>query len=136
VVDVGQIPRSLLRGFLFHHYSADVSLSQHVSPRKPLNLENKPWSEKLLPSLAKIPIINKLIGKIDSGKSVPILIRHYLALNGKFITFSVNDSFNQSLDGLILVDLCVAPDKYLKRYLGTEGIIQFKNRWEKHESVA
>ncbi len=130
------LARALLADTLIHHYSADVSLSQHVSPRKPLNLENKPWSEKLLPSLAKIPIINKLIGKIDSGKSVPILIRHYLALNGKFITFSVNNRFNQSLDGLILVDLCEAPDKYLKRYLGSEGIIRFKNRWEKHESIA
>jgi putative hemolysin len=130
------LARALLADTLIHHYSVDESLAKLVTPRKPLMIQNKPWSEKLLPSLAKIPIINKLLGQIDSGKSVPILIRHYLALNGKFITFSVNESFNKSLDGLILVDLCEAPDKYLNRYLGVEGTETFKKRWKKHESAA
>ncbi|MEM6687485.1 MAG: tetratricopeptide repeat protein, partial [Bacteroidota bacterium] len=38
-------------------------------------------------------------------KAIPILIRHYLALNGRFISFTINNSFNDSIDGLILVDL-------------------------------
>jgi len=130
------LARALLADTLIHHYSVDKSLSKLVKPRIPLNLKNKPWSDKLLPSLAKIPIINKLLGQIESGKTIPTLIRHYLALNGKFITFSVNKSFNKSLDGLILVDLCEAPDKYLNRYLGKEGAIIFKNHWKKHESAA
>jgi hypothetical protein len=101
-----------------------------------LNIQNKPWGDKLLPTLTKIPIINKLLGSIDSGKSIPILIRHYLALNGKFITFSINESFNESLDGLILVDLRTTPDKYLVRYLGADGAKQFKLKWEQQQNAA
>ena len=129
------LARALLADTLIHHYAVEESVAKMVSPRKPLNIQNKPWSDKLLPSLTKIPIINKLIGKIDSGKSIPILIRHYLALNGKFVTFSINESFNKSLDGLILVDLRKAPDKYLKRYLSPEGAHQFKHTWNITENV-
>lgn len=131
-----KVARVLLAETLTMHYAADSSISKFIRPRKPLNIQNKPWGDKLLPTLTKIPIINKLLGTIDSGKSVPILIRHYLALNGKFITFSINESFNQSLDGLILVDLRVAPDKYLTRYLGSDGAKQFKLKWEKQQNAA
>ncbi|MBL4773478.1 MAG: lysophospholipid acyltransferase family protein [Alcanivoracaceae bacterium] len=130
------LARALLADTLTYHYAADESISKYISPRKPLNIQNKPWSDKLLPSLTKIPIINKLLGTIDSGKCIPILIRHYLALNGKFITFSINESFNKSLDGMILVDLRKAPNKYLIRYLGVNGSHEFKNRWEIQENAA
>ena len=130
------LARALLADTLTYHYAVDESISKFITPRKPLNIQNKPWSNKLLPSLTKIPIINKLLGAIDSGKTIPILIRHYLALNGKFITFSINESFNKSLDGLILVDLRTAPDKYLVRYLGMKGAEKFKNTWEKQKNAA
>ncbi|MBL4661412.1 MAG: lysophospholipid acyltransferase family protein [Alcanivoracaceae bacterium] len=130
------LARALLADTLTYHYAADESISRHISPRKPLSIQNKPWSHKLLPSLSKIPIINKLLGTIDSGKTIPILIRHYLALNGKFITFSINESFNKSLDGLILVDLRKSPDKYLARYLGVNGTKEFKKTWEIHKNAA
>ncbi len=124
------LARALLADTLTHQYPVDDSIAKHIKARKPLNVQNKPWTNKLLPSLSKIPTINKLLGTIDSGKSVPILIRHYLALNGKFVTFSINDALNQSLDGLIMVDLRTAPDKYLIRYLGANGCEQFKKTWE------
>ena len=73
--------------------------------------------------------INKLLGNSGNAMRVPVLIRHYLALNGKFIDFSVNAGFNQSLDGLILVDLRTAPPRYLRRYLGKEGATEFTQRW-------
>ena len=70
------LARALLADTLIHHYAVEKSISKMVNPRKPLNIQNKPWSDKLLPSLTKIPIINKLIGKIDSGKGIAIRIRH------------------------------------------------------------
>ncbi len=60
---------------------------------------------------------------------MPVLIRHYLSLNGRFIDFSINEGFNNSLDGLIVVDLRQAPERYLKRYLGEEGRYAFLQRW-------
>ncbi|AWB66115.1 hemolysin [Saccharobesus litoralis] len=124
-----QMARSLLADTFAYHYATDKAVTKLVKPRKPLKNNYKPWSDALLQSMAEIPIINKLIGRLDAGKTVPVLIRHYLALNGKFISFTVNSSFNNSLDGLITVDLRCAPDKYVKRYLGKQGAEQFKIKW-------
>lgn len=130
------LARKFLAETLTYHYPVDASIAKHINPRKPLNIQNKPWTQKLFPSLSKLPVINKLLGTIDSGKTIPILIRHYLALNGRFITFTINESFNQSLDGLILVDLRKSPDKYLIRYLGVKGTQEFKETWEKNKDAA
>ena len=43
------------------------------------------------------------------------------------------DVFNDSLDGLILVDLHKTPTKYLKRYLGKQGAANFLAKWAVEE---
>ena len=96
-----------------------------------MKVRNKIWNEEILSSLSNITVINKLIGRWESGKSVPVLLRHYLALNGRFVCFTVNTQFNNSLDGLILVDLREAPMKYLRRYLGKTGAQRFMARWSR-----
>ncbi len=104
------------------HYSANRDLCRQVLPIRPLDFVDRPWSQELVAAASDIPFINRLLGRIENGKSVPILIRRYLALNGKFITFGLNYGFNESLDGLVVVDLRQAPEKYLKRYLGVDEI--------------
>ena len=74
--------------------------------------------------------------RIDSGKTIPMLIRHYLSLNGRFASFTVNTNFNDSLDGLIIVDLRLTAQKYLSRYLGKEGAEEFLYKWDVYETVA
>lgn len=124
----------LADAFLFH-YSADSDLRRRVLPVAPLNAADRPWSKELVAAASNIPFINRLLGRIDDGKSIPILIRRYLALNGKFIAFGVNDGFNQSLDGLIVVDLRDAPEKYLKRYLGVCEIREIHELASTYERV-
>jgi len=107
------------------HYGVKDSIARRVKARTPLKHIKSPWTSDQLAHLSEIPIVNKLVGRIDPGKSVPVLIRHYLALNGKFISFTVNDGFNDALDGLIMVDLRNAPGRYLKRYMGPSGMSNF-----------
>jgi putative hemolysin len=123
-----QIARQLLAETFLFHYGADASIRKSVAPAAPLSNTRKSWDSTLLAKLIDVPILNKLIGHVSGGRSVPILIRHYLALNGRFISFTVNHGFNQSLDGLILVDLRSAPEKYIDRYLGKEGAKHFRDR--------
>lgn len=120
---------SILTDTFLSHYAVDESVSRHVKARSPLKLESGklPWTPAQLAQLSELPIINKLISRIDAGKSIPILIRHYLSLNGRFISFTVNNGFNQSLDGLIKVDLRDAPERYLKRYMGVDGLETFQS---------
>ena len=107
-----------------------------IKPRKPLQVKGRIWTPEILKSLTNIAVINQLVGRIDSGKAVPVLLRHYLALNGRFIGFSVNEQFQDSLDGLIVVDLRETPVKYLNRYLSKEGAQRFLEKWEKTDAVA
>ena len=128
--------KALLVDSLLMHFNAKQEFLNNVKPKMPLKINGKPWSESMISSLSNVPIINKLLGRIDSGKTIPILIRHYLALNGKFASFTVNKNFNHSLDGLIIVDLRLTPQKYLSRYLGKEGAEKFIYKWISYETVA
>ena len=58
----------------------------------------------MLSELANIKMLGKLIGRCDPGKAVPVLLRHYLSLNGKMVCFNIHSDFNDSLEGLIIVD--------------------------------
>ena len=84
----------------------------------------------MLASLSHVSVINKLIGRCDAGKALPMLLRHYLSFNGRFVCFSINKVFNDSLDGLIIVDMRETPQKYLDRYLGKEGARNCQAIWQ------
>lgn len=130
-----KLARAMLTETFLSHYGVAASIASKVKPRAPLKNIEKPWTTQQLTQLCELPIINKLVGRIDPGKSVPVLIRHYLALNGRFVSFSINNGFNQSLDGLILVDLRNAPGRYLKRYMSVEGMDAFLKQHQHEEEV-
>ncbi len=134
--DYSSLAQAFLAESLLKHFNAKEEYISSIKAKKPLRVEETPWSENLINALSNVPVINKLLGRIDSGKTIPILIRHYLALNGKFASFSVNEKFNHSLDGLIIVDLRITPEKYLIRYLGKQGAENFLKKWDIYESVA
>lgn len=127
---------ALLTQTFLSHYGVNHKMKKKVKARKPINNIDMPWTDSQIKSLSEIPILNKLVGRIDAGKSIPILIRHYLALNGRFVSFTINEGFNSSLDGLIVVDLRDTKDKYLKRYLGDEGLKIFNKKWKDQADVA
>lgn len=124
--EYSQLARKVLADTFLFHYGAASSIRQSVKPGTPVKPIEPAWNSQLLGALVDIPIINKLVGRLSEGRSIPILIRHYLALNGKFISFTVNQGFNDSLDGLILVDLRQAPAKYIDRYFGEAGATAFR----------
>lgn len=121
--------RALFHDTLLAGYSVDPHQKEGISPNKPFNTQPRYWSDKLVTQLSNISAINKLLGFSGLDVRVPVLIRHYLSLNGRFIDFSINEGFNHSLDGLIVVDLRQAPERYLKRYLGEKGKALFLQRW-------
>lgn len=121
--------RGLLQDTLLAAYGADQEIRRQVVPAQPFRAHRTLLSPELIASLANVSAINHLLGHCGLEVRVPVLIRHYLALNGRFIDFSVNRQFSNSLDGLIVVDLRQAPERYLKRYLGDAGRTEFQNNW-------
>ena len=121
--------RALIAESMVTSFPPKPHLMEKIYPIVPLKVAGKPWSKKMLASFENVSTINKLVGRCDPGKALPPLLRHYLSLNCKFVCFSVNKVFNDSLDGLILVDLRKMPKRYLKRYFGKEGARTFEEKW-------
>lgn len=130
------IARAYLADTFLRHYGAETNLCRQVIPNAPLRFDDKPWSEELIAAASGIPVINKLLGRIDNGKKIPVLIRQYLALNGRFISFTVDKTFNNTLVGLILVDLRDTPERYLKRYFGAERVERILANMESERKAA
>lgn len=77
-------------------------------------------------SVRDIEDVSALISEIErEEKGVPVLLRQYLKLNATFLSFNVDPAFNDSLDGLMLVDLRRTPVKALEKYMGKEGAHRF-----------
>ncbi|MEO0508614.1 MAG: GNAT family N-acyltransferase [Verrucomicrobiota bacterium] len=130
------LARALLRDSLLTYYGSDADLQSIVKARHPMNLNSRPWSDEDLHQLGTLPVLNKLLGCVDVRTKVPVLIRHYLALNGKFVSFTVNKGFNSSLDGLIVLDLRESPSRYLKRFFDLSGPEAFEPTNSKTAHVA
>jgi putative hemolysin len=72
--------------------------------------------------------VSELISDIEQDSTgVPILLKHYMKLGGKFLGFSVDPEFNDALDALVLVDLARTDPRTLIRYMGRQGAVAFLN---------
>lgn len=103
--------------------------SKFVKPKTPPKV-------KLLSGLEKETIsrvgndvekISALISEIEvDNKGIPVLLKHYLRLNGELLAFNVDKSFGNCIDGLIMVDLTQTDSKLLKSYMGLQETIAFR----------
>ncbi|MCH2204941.1 MAG: lysophospholipid acyltransferase family protein [Lentisphaerales bacterium] len=80
-------------------------------------------------------VVSQLVRSIEKDKDIPILIKQYLKLGGKLYSFTVDDSFGDTLDGLIAVDLRKAPEKTLKMYMENH-IEEYKSFHSSHNTHA
>ena len=122
--DYSEQARRLLADTMTLHYY-DTQQAQWVAATNPLPTQQAQWNASLLTSLADLQLLGRVISRIDEGKGVPVLLRQYLGLNGKLVSFNVDPDFNDALDGLIVVDLLNVPEKTLARYMGTDSTTQY-----------
>ncbi|OEE77260.1 lysophospholipid acyltransferase family protein [Vibrio ordalii] len=122
--DYSESARRLLTDTMTLHYYQ----TQHahlVEASNPLPSQQAPWNASLLSALADLQLLSKVIARLDEGKSVPMLLRQYLGLNGKLVSFNVDPYFNDALDGLVVVDLRNVPVRSLSRYMGTKEAYEY-----------
>jgi len=66
--------------------------------------------------------VSDLVSEIESDqKGIPILLKQYLKLGGKFLGFNIDPDFGDVLDGLILVDLANADPHIVERFTTIPG---------------
>ena len=108
-----------------HHHP----FAGYVKPRHPFVPRRRPSFDTGLPALPlfrELEEIDGLVADIEPDrKGVPMLLKQYLRLGGKILSFNIDPAFSQALDGLVLVDLAETDPKILGRYLGTEQAAQF-----------
>ena len=118
------LARSLIADTMLTNYRAD-DFEALVKPITPLKVGRRVWTDEMLTELANVKMLSKLIGRCDPGKAVPVLLRHYLSLNGRLVCFNRDPDFNDSLVGLIIVDVRKTDPKTLNRFMGAEGSKRF-----------
>lgn len=120
--DYTNLSRSLIVSYL-EAREMDPQLSTGVKAfHPPHRLRLKGPELKILPvGLTDPQGLSQLVSDIEQdGKGIPVLLRQYLRLNGKILSFSIDKSFGDVLDCLILVDIYKTPERSIKRYMGKE----------------
>jgi putative hemolysin len=70
--------------------------------------------------------VSELVSDIEQDSvGIPILLKHYVKLGGKFLGFNVDPDFNYALDALVLVDLTQTEPRTLAKYMGQQGAASF-----------
>ncbi|MBW2611438.1 MAG: lysophospholipid acyltransferase family protein [Deltaproteobacteria bacterium] len=122
--DYHAVSKSLLVKFLKEKRSDD-GLSSFVSARHPFRPPRIDYLDEatLQASIRDVEDISFLISEIEKdGKGVPVLLKHYLKLNGKLLSFNVDKSFSNVVDGLLFVDLRETDPKILNRFIGAKNL--------------
>jgi putative hemolysin len=79
-------------------------------------------------TVERLEDVSALIRGLEpDGKDMPVLLRQYLKLNARLLGFSIDPSFGNALDGLVLVDLDDVEPAILARYMGRAEAAAFRS---------
>jgi putative hemolysin len=117
--------RIMVEALSRHRSDADLSalVAARNPPRERLDRDDRAAVSTLVKDVEDI---SNLVAEIETdNKGIPVLLRHYLRLGAKLLSFNVDPSFGNCLDGLIVVDLRQSDEKLLKRCMGEAGYRSF-----------
>ena len=93
----------------------DKKVSKWIKPLNPLPKFNLSKTKKYVKDIHSVDMLDKIILDIEGGnRSIPVLIKKYLQLNGKVLSFNVDHDFNDALDVFILLDCMNVPEASLR----------------------
>ena len=125
--DYSGLSRELIMGFMERHCSVP-EMAAMVHPKSPPKVKQLQRVDFSLPESAfnNPDDVGDLVSDVEGGTSIPVLLRQYLKLGGKIIGFNVDQEFGSCLDGLIIVDLMASDPKVLSRFMGKDGVSDFR----------
>ena len=105
--DYSKIGKSVIVKFIRKHYF-NHDLAQYIKPSKRFKeaIINEELNSLVDQADKDLKKIDKLLMDIEpSHFTLPILLKKYIGQNAKIIGFNVDPAFNNSLDGLMILDL-------------------------------
>lgn len=125
--EYGQASKELILSYLKNNRSAEdlLPLVRAKNPPRSMSLHDADL-DVLQRCVFDLEHVSSLVSDLEpDAKAVPVLLKHYLKLNGRLIAFNVDEGFGGCLDGLIVVDLTQTDPKLLAAYMGDEGARHF-----------
>lgn len=130
--EYSSISKDLMVQFLKDKKSHPV-LSKLVKARNPhrSNRLRALLHESMKDTARTIDDVSALISEIEADqKGVPVLLKHYLRLNGVMLSFNRDPKFSDVVDGLILVDLEQSDPSILRKHIGESALENFNAYYE------
>lgn len=131
-VSITDAYRNLSKNLMVHFFqghSFNNDLSRWVRAKKPPRTSDAFLGVSLKSIAASIPTVDAVSAIIsgieDDEKGIPVLLKHYLKLNGSLLSFNIDPAFSDVIDGLILVDLTKSESRVMSRYMGKELYTDF-----------
>lgn len=135
--DYQSMSKKMLVTYLRTH-NLDPELASQVRPIHPIRGHGWGWMDRgsFSRTVRDIEDVSALVSEIEAESAgIPVLWRHYLKLNATVLSFNVDPAFNDSLDGLVLVDLRRTEAHVLRKYMGEAGYARFIAHHEGRTSV-
>lgn len=120
--DYTHTSRALMLSYLKQHEMHEEYAGMVRAYNPPRAYELLSEDARLLPAgMADPRLLVASVSAIEpDGKGIPVLLRQYLRLGGKMLSFGIDEDFGGTLDCLVLVDLTKTPERILKRYCGNK----------------
>ncbi|MDO4220903.1 MAG: lysophospholipid acyltransferase family protein [Akkermansia sp.] len=115
--------RRLILGWLRVH-CMEPRLARHVRANfPPESLGMRAEEMRLLQTgLTDVRLLSILVSEAEpDGKGIPVLLRQYLRINGRMLSFGIDESFGGTLDCMVLQNLQSTAARFMKRYMGTSN---------------
>ncbi|MGY6560639.1 MAG: lysophospholipid acyltransferase family protein [Luteibaculaceae bacterium] len=107
------LSKSLIVEFIKrNHY--DAELAKHVVPKNEFKVKFKEIDPEVLAQGYKdnITKLDKFISNFEPEHfRIPVLLKKYIKQNAKILAFNIDPAFNDSLDGLMMLDMQNLPEK-------------------------
>ena len=106
-----KISKDLIIRFIMQNH-LDWKMARFVRPRNSYKFKSRNREINILMETMEHDInrLDKAIGDLDELNSgLPVLLKKYIKLNAKIVSFNVDPKFNNCLDGLIVLDVNSVP---------------------------
>jgi putative hemolysin len=98
----------------------DPDLAPLVKPRRAFFAPKQSFR---LPLLREMERVEDYLHDLEpDSKGIPVLVRQYLRMGGRIAALHVDQSFNESLDALVVVDLRRSGRRALTKYFGADRV--------------
>lgn len=114
--------RGLILAYLQAHCMHPKLTGEATALFPPTSAELLSEDARLVPSaITELRLLTGLVADLEpDNKSIPVLLRQYLRLGGKMLSFGIDNDFGGTLDCLVLVDIPQIPRRILDRYCGKD----------------